>query len=551
MKLLLKKLVSSAICAMLLCSVGSLCFAAEQEKNKCSIEQTDLSELTVKVNSDKDSLSVMVFPKGKKYTDLLGAPEWSADIVVFAKEFKNSGTTEFKMDLSNTRSGEYTLYLSESGEVSQYDFKFVREDIKGDVYKSINIAASVDDIFDILDYSYLDLGISDEEWRYADKTGIAAKLWDIKQGGFVFSESDNGKSDVYLYSAIVVDLLNKSKLKSIFGYTKNLNMANTEFKNWYDNESMTEMTKTDVTNRLSGKEIKGYDDFLKKFKDSLILGVVVGSDNYMPVKKVIVEFSAYIGIDLSRLNDSAYAAVQGKNFDSVAALATDLKGMYSGTGSGSGGISGGGGASSGKTSTIKPSDNTEAVVPEKMPNDIFVDLGSVEWAREAIVALAEKRVVCGKEDKMFYPNDTITRYEFAKIVSNAFLSDDTDEQDIPFVDVSKDFWAYDYVKTAYSNGVILGKQDNLFDGDSFITRQEMAAILYRAAQRAEKILSDYESAKDYRFTDDDLIDDFAKEPIYVLYRDNVINGVGDDLFAPRDIATRAEAAKMVYMALSL
>lgn len=551
MKLLLKKLASSAICATLLCSAGGLCLAAEPQNNKCSIEQTDLSELTVNVNSDKDSLSVMVFPKGKKYTDLLGAAEWSADIVVFAKEFKNSGTTEFKMDLSNTRSGEYTLYLSESGEVSQYDFKFVREDIKGDVYKSINIAASVDDIFDILDYSYLDLGISDEEWRYADKTGIAAKLWDIKQGGFVFSESDNGKSDVYLYSAIVVDLLNKSKLKSIFGYTRNLNMANTEFKNWYDNESMTEMTKTDVTNRLSGKEIKDYDDFLKKFKDSLILGVVVGSDNYMPVKKVIVEFSAYIGIDLSRLNDSAYAAVQGKNFDSVAALATDLKGMYSGTGSGSGGISGGGGASGGKTSTIKPSDNTEAVVPEKMPNDIFVDLGSVEWAREAIVALAEKRVVCGKEDKMFYPNDTITRYEFAKIVSNAFLSDDTDEQDIPFVDVSKDFWAYDYVKTAYSNGVILGKQDNLFDGDSFITRQEMAAILYRAAQRAEKILSDYESAKDYRFTDDDLIDDFAKEPIYVLHRDNVINGVGDDLFAPRDIATRAEAAKMVYMALSL
>ncbi len=546
-----KKLASAAICASMLLSCGIFGLAADNTNAKCSIEQTDLSVLTVKVKSDKSSFSVMVFPKGKTYTDLLDASEWSADIVVYAREFKNNGTTEFKMDLSNTRSGDYTLYLSEGGEVSQYDFKFVRKDMKDEVYKRINASASADEITDILDYAYLDLGLADDEWNAADKSGISSKLWDIKQGGFIFSDSDNGKSDEYLFSVIVIDLLNKSKLTNIFIFTENLNMANTEMKNRYKKDSVTSEIQSDITKRMSAKSIKDYNDLITKFKDAVILGIVGGADNYIPVKEVITEFSTYIGVQTSRLSDSVYSAVQGNNFSTIAALADDLKLRYgtSNSDNGSGGSGGSGGG--GRGSSIKADNVTEVVPPEKMPTDIFVDLDSVEWAREAIVSLAEKRVVCGKKDKLFYPNDTITRYEFAKIVSNAFLTDKSGDRGIPFVDVPKDFWAYEYVKTAYSNGAILGKSDDTFDGDAVITRQEMAAILYRAAQNVGKTLSDYESAKDYRFKDDAAIDDYAKEPVYVLRRDGVINGVGDDMFAPLDIATRAEAAQMVYLMQSL
>lgn len=545
-----KKLVSAAICASMLLSCGIFGLAADNTNAKCSIEQTDLSVLAVKVKSDKSSFSVMVFPKGKTYTDILDASEWSADIVVYAREFKNNGTTEFKMDLSNTRSGDYTLYLSEGGEVSQYDFKFVRKDMKDEVYKRINASASADEITDILDYAYLDLGLADDEWNAADKSGISSKLWDIKQGGFTFSDSDNGKSDEYLFSAIVIDLLNKSKLTNIFNFTENLNMANTEMKNRYKKDSVTSGIQSDITKRMSAKSIKDYNDLITKFKDAVILGIVGGADNYIPVKEVITEFSTYIGVQTSRLSDSVYSAVQGNNFSTIAALADDLKLRY-GTSNSDNGSGGSGGSGGGRGSSIKADNVTEVVPPEKMPTDIFVDLDSVEWAREAIVSLAEKRVVCGKKDKLFYPNDTITRYEFAKIVSNAFLTDKSGDRGIPFVDVPKDFWAYEYVKTAYSNGAILGKSDDTFDGDAVITRQEMAAILYRAAQNVGKTLSDYESAKDYRFKDDAAIDDYAKEPVYVLRRDGVINGVGDDMFAPLDIATRAEAAQMVYLMQSL
>ena len=433
----------------------------------------------------------------------------------------------------------------------------VRDDasVTAAVEKTVSELGKIDILFNnagICAYAEVDK-MTDDEWNAADKSGISSKLWDIKQGGFTFGTDDNGKSDENLFSAIVIDLLNKSKLTNIFNFTENLNMANTEMKNRYKKDSVTPKTQADVTERMSAKSIKDYNDLIIKFKDAVILSIVLGADNYVPVKEVITEFSDYIGIQISRLSDSAYSAVRGNNFNTIAALADDLKSRYgaSNSGSGTGGSGSGGSGGGGRGGSIKADNFAEVAVPEKMPTDIFVDLDSVEWAREAIVSLAEKRVVCGKEDKLFYPNDTITRYEFAKIVSNAFLADKSGDKEIPFVDVPKDFWAYEYVKTAYSNGVILGKSDDVFDGGAVITRQEMAAILYRAAQNAEKTLSDYESAKDYRFRDDAVIDDYAKEAVYVLRRDGVINGVGDDMFAPLDIATRAEAAQMVYLMQSL
>ena len=46
----------------------------------------------------------------------------------------------------------------------------------------------------------------------------------------------------------------------------------------------------------------------------------------------------------------------------------------------------------------------------------FVDLNTVEWAYEAIMALADNGIVNGKTDNEFYPNDKVTREEFAKLL---------------------------------------------------------------------------------------------------------------------------------------
>ena len=52
------------------------------------------------------------------------------------------------------------------------------------------------------------------------------------------------------------------------------------------------------------------------------------------------------------------------------------------------------------------------------------------------------------------------------------------------------------------------------------------------------------------FDDDNSIADYAKSSIYVLKEQGIINGVGGNMFAPYNTATRAEAAKMIYEIIS-
>ena len=72
-------------------------------------------------------------------------------------------------------------------------------------------------------------------------------------------------------------------------------------------------------------------------------------------------------------------------------------------------------------------------------------------------------------------------------------------------------------------------------------------MFYRGAKAArESSLSDIAISN---FTDAEDIADYAKEPINILYRLEIVNGYEDGSFKPNAPITRAEAAKMIYTAL--
>lgn len=220
----------------------------------------------------------------------------------------------------------------------------------------------------------------------------------------------------------------------------------------------------------------------------------------------------------------------------------------------SSGGSNGTGGSSGSSSHItgvgvitKPSATPVPIVaPTKAPvKQEFTDLGSVEWAKEAINALSERSVVNGKTATEFAPNDDITRAEFAKILINAFglvtpnstvtaLSDVTDSN----------AWYYEAIASAYNKGIITGYSDGSFGINDKVTREDMAVMVYRAAQYAKVNINVMKP--ETNFADANEISDYAVEAVNALQRAGVINGVSDTEFAPKATATRAQAAKMVY-----
>lgn len=170
----------------------------------------------------------------------------------------------------------------------------------------------------------------------------------------------------------------------------------------------------------------------------------------------------------------------------------------------------------------------------------FSDLESASWAEEYIYALVEKSVISKSEDNMFYPLRNITRAEFIKmLVTGLDLSDESAEAS--FEDVDENAWYYIYVAAAQKHGLINGNENNEFCANDNITRQDMAVIISRLLEKL-----DFSSSADgENFKDDGDISHYAKASVYTMKNLGIINGVGDNMFAPKDNANRAMAAKII------
>ena len=108
-----------------------------------------------------------------------------------------------------------------------------------------------------------------------------------------------------------------------------------------------------------------------------------------------------------------------------------------------------------------------------------------------------------------------------------------------FDDVSSDAWYYTYVASAKNAGFINGKTESDFAPLDTVSREEMVTIALRA-------LGIEASDSSEKFADDDSISDYAKGAVYTLKQLGILNGVGDNMFAPKAEVTRAMAAKVVY-----
>ena len=224
-------------------------------------------------------------------------------------------------------------------------------------------------------------------------------------------------------------------------------------------------------------------------------------------------------------------------------------GSSGGGGGFSGGSSNGGGTRGGTSSPVIGNtgfvsvDQTSASDTNPNPSG-FTDLDSVSWALTAINNLCVYGVVNGKAPGLFCPNDNVTRAEFAKILVGAFNIPTVSVGSATFTDVPRGHWASAYVETAYQKGIITGYDNGAFDPDAYVTRQDMAVMVQRAASVMGYSLSPVEEA--IEFTDAANIASYAQEAVSTLQQADIVNGVGDGAFEPLSTSTRAQACQMIY-----
>ncbi|MBA2175163.1 S-layer homology domain-containing protein [Halobacillus locisalis] len=172
---------------------------------------------------------------------------------------------------------------------------------------------------------------------------------------------------------------------------------------------------------------------------------------------------------------------------------------------------------------------------------MFEDVPEDYWAADFIYPLVEKGVINGVTENMFAPGEDVTRGQFiAFIVRTMDLESD---MDIPFTDVSDTFKAE--VAAAYDAGITAGVSETQFEPNTPITREQMAAMVIRAYEYWTE--ADYITSEDYMYADEAQI-----SPQFDTYVDaarelEIMVGGAGNKFNPKTNATRAQAAKVVFV----
>ncbi|QAY67083.1 S-layer homology domain-containing protein [Paenibacillus protaetiae] len=166
------------------------------------------------------------------------------------------------------------------------------------------------------------------------------------------------------------------------------------------------------------------------------------------------------------------------------------------------------------------------------------------WADSDISLLASMFVVNGDTQGKFNPNASITRAEFAALITRVLgLEGGSFGSSSSFTDVQDASWYANAIRAAAAAGIITGYEDGGFHPNAAVSRQEMAVMLLRAIHFAGADASSGTSA--VTFHDGTHIAGWAAESVAQAAQLGLIKGDSSGAFRPSDHATRAESAAML------
>jgi hypothetical protein len=114
-----------------------------------------------------------------------------------------------------------------------------------------------------------------------------------------------------------------------------------------------------------------------------------------------------------------------------------------------------------------------------------------------------------------------------------------------FSDVSTGQWYSAAIQWAAKNNIVGGVGDGLFDPNGNVSREQMAAIMYRYANYKGMDSSGVDSSKYEAFIDKGSVSDWAVDAMKWMTGKGIINGMGDNTIAPQSSSTRAQVAQIV------
>ena len=191
---------------------------------------------------------------------------------------------------------------------------------------------------------------------------------------------------------------------------------------------------------------------------------------------------------------------------------------------------------------IKPAvDNTKPASDSK-PKPPFTDVSTSDWFYSDVMFVYENGLFSGTDSRSFSPNASMTRAMLVTVLYR-LEGEPVGTGSSSFSDVRSGSYYEKAVAWAAANGIVTGTGSTSFSPDAKVTREQLAAILYRYAQY--KKLDTDAGAKLDSFSDAGNVSGYASEALSWAVSEGLINGASGRLM-PKGDATRAQVAAILH-----
>jgi hypothetical protein len=175
----------------------------------------------------------------------------------------------------------------------------------------------------------------------------------------------------------------------------------------------------------------------------------------------------------------------------------------------------------------------------------FDDLSlSDYWGARKVERLASSGIIGGRGEGVFDPSATITRGEFATLVTKMLQYDETTPT-LTFGDVDADAWYAPYINAAFTFGLMSGRGEGTFDPDGAITQQEILIVLSKVLEKRGVEKGVEENASSYSLKTENA-SSWAMDYLETAISNGALNGMPLSNVNMSKAATRLETANMLY-----
>ena len=184
---------------------------------------------------------------------------------------------------------------------------------------------------------------------------------------------------------------------------------------------------------------------------------------------------------------------------------------------------------------------------DSCPLGAFGDLTAAAWYHDGVHYCLENGLMRGVSGGKFLPDGSTTRAQLVTILWR-LEGNPAPVSTADFSDVADGVWYAEAVRWAAGSGVVKGYADGRFRPNDAVTREQMAAILYRYAQHKGYDVSAGKDTNILSFDDAFAVSEYAIPAMQWACGSGMVRGIAQEggmLLAPRDTTTRAQTATLL------